>query len=306
MKKLEQKDFEKAAAVLRCQVAAVCAVAEVESKGDGFYDDGFPVILFERHKFYKYTNGRFARSHAEICNSVAGGYGKAGQNQRRKFNLAFSLDAEAAMLSCSWGKFQVMGFNYAICGFNSVGEFVDAMKKSEGEHLLAFCRYVKANGLDRHLRSLNWAAFARGYNGEDYRKNNYDRKMADAFKKFQSAKTLADLPEVTAENQNTAVNQTSQNSDGDGETDGNSKLKEYADKYLKHCKTDSAKNIFLVISARIGTAITTLWTLGVTGKIFLIIISAVIIGSFIYALIYYRGRFFGWIKTLLDSLLNQS
>lgn len=30
------------------------------------------------------------------------------------------------MKSCSWGKFQIMGFNYEDCGFSTVGAFVDA------------------------------------------------------------------------------------------------------------------------------------------------------------------------------------
>lgn len=322
MKKLTIQDFEKAAKLLNCQVAAIRAVSEVESKGDGFYSDGFPVILFERHKFYKYTKGKFAALHPEICNRKSGGYGAPGANQRRKFNLAFSLDANAALMSCSWGKFQIMGFNYEVCGFRSVNDFVDAMKKGEGEHLLAFCNFVKGNGLDKFLRSLNWAQFARGYNGADYQKNNYDKKMKAFYQKFSNPRTLASIPTDipaadTAGNQDASADHhvappetpLSSNPAADAtapETDqtDQSKLKEITDKYLKHAKTDSAKNIFLVISARIGTAITGLWTVGITGKIFLILISAVIIGVFAYAFIKYRARLKAWIKAIFDSILN--
>lgn len=184
---LNESDFRRAASNLLCDIPAIKTVAEVESRGDGFYDDGFPTILFERHVFSKKTGGRFDRSHPEISNREPGGYGKPGANQRRKFNLAFSLDPTAAMMACSWGKFQIMGFNYAVCGFASVGEFVDAMKESEGRHLDAFVAFVIKNNLAGPLRRHEWARFAAGYNGAGYRKNNYDGKMKVAFAKFNAA-----------------------------------------------------------------------------------------------------------------------
>jgi N-acetylmuramidase len=183
-KKLTDLDFCQAAKRLRCDVAAIQAVDNTESRGSGFYADGFPTILFERHKFHKYTNGRFDASHPEISNSKSGGYGAAGANQRRKFNLAFGLDQKAAMMSCSWGRYQIMGFNYAVCGFSSIDNFIDAMKESEGAQLLAFCEFVEANNIDDELRNHNWDGFAYRYNGADYKKNNYAPKLASAHKKF--------------------------------------------------------------------------------------------------------------------------
>jgi peptidoglycan hydrolase-like protein with peptidoglycan-binding domain len=50
--------------------------------------------------------------------------------------------------------------------------------------LQAFVGFVEANRLDRHLRTHNWAKFARGYNGPQYRKNAYDAKMARAYEKY--------------------------------------------------------------------------------------------------------------------------
>lgn len=181
---LTEQDFENAAQKLNAEVAAIKAVAEVESRGNGFYPDGFPVILFERHIFRRETNGKFNSTHAHLSGK-AGNYGAAGQNQRNKFNEAFALNPIAAMKSCSWGKFQIMGFNHKVCGFDTVGEFVDAMKVSEGEHLQAFVNFVIGNGLADELRSKQWAKFARGYNGAGYAKNKYDIKMATAYKKFK-------------------------------------------------------------------------------------------------------------------------
>lgn len=182
--KLSNTDFCRAAKRLRCEVAAIKSVAHVESRGEGFYADGFPVILFERHIFRKYTQGRYNRTHPHLS-GPAGNYGAAGQNQRNKFNEAFALNPDAAMKACSWGKFQIMGFNHADCGFASVGAFVDAMKESEGRHLDAFVEFVIHNGLARPLRLKEWAALARGYNGAGYAKNRYDAKMASAYTRFQ-------------------------------------------------------------------------------------------------------------------------
>lgn len=184
MKTLVESDFERAAKLLKVDVATIKAVAEVESRGKGFYADGFPVILFERHKFRKFTNGKYDGSHPHLSNKTAGGY---RESSRKKFNEAFKLNPDAAMKSCSWGKFQVMGFNHKICGYETVGEFVDAMKESEGKHLDAFCLFVKANNLAQALWKKDWERFARGYNGEDYKKNRYDEKLAEAYEKYARA-----------------------------------------------------------------------------------------------------------------------
>lgn len=197
-KKLSDEDFCRAAKRLDCSVAAIKAVAEVESRGDGFDSQDRPKILFERHKFAKYTNGKYIKTHPHICSWKAGGYGTSSE-QYGRFSEAFMLDPVAAMLSASWGKFQVMGFNSAICGFKSVGEFVDAMKESEGRHLDSFVEYVRHNSLADELKSLNWAAFARGYNGIDYKKNNYDRKMADAYTKYSKVKIDCSKFDLTEE-----------------------------------------------------------------------------------------------------------
>ncbi len=181
--RLTNNDFRKAAKKLGCEVATIRAVAEVESRGDGFYPDGFPTILFERHKFRAFTRGRYNKTHPRIS-GPQGGYGRAGQNQRNKFSEAFALNPEAAMMSCSWGKFQVMGFNWDDLGYSSIHEFVDSMKEGEAEHLDSFVRFVIKNGLKDELQRKDFKTFARIYNGPDYRTNKYDTKMESFYKKF--------------------------------------------------------------------------------------------------------------------------
>ena len=181
---LTEDDYKLAAELLKCEIAAIKAVAEVESSGAGFLADGRPKILFERHKFHAFTNGRFDATHPDISRKSRGGYGKAGAHQWDRFNTAFALDPTAAIKSCSWGKFQVMGFNFGSCGFKTLDDFHAAMSKSEGEHLKAFCHFITSSKLDQALRTRKWATLARGYNGKSFRENKYDTKLAAAYRKY--------------------------------------------------------------------------------------------------------------------------
>ncbi len=181
--RLTDTDYCRAADMLGCEVASIKAVAEQESLGAGFDSQDRPVILFERHLFHKFTHGKYDKSHPGISNAVPGGYGSSA-SQYGRFSEAFALDSSAAMKSASWGKFQILGMNFAVCGYHSVDDFVNAMKESEGRQLDAFCAFVLHNGLDIALTDHDWAAFASGYNGKGYRKNSYDTKIAAGYAKF--------------------------------------------------------------------------------------------------------------------------
>ena len=183
---LTEDDYKEAAELLNCEVAAIKAVAEVESGGEGFLPDGRPKILFERHQFRKFTNGEFDATHPGISNKKARGYGPAGAHQWDRFNEAAALNRTAAIKAASWGKFQVMGFNFAHSGFDTLEDFHAAMLKNEAEHLKACCRFITINKLDRALRNHDWVTFARGYNGEGFRENKYDEKLAAAFRKHSN------------------------------------------------------------------------------------------------------------------------
>ena len=182
---LVQADFEAAAAALFCEVAAVQAVAKVESGGrTGFLADKRPKILFESRWFHKLTDGRFDADHPDLSTPtwVRNYAGGAGEYDR--LTRAIALDRSAALQAASWGMFQILGVNHRLAGFADVESFVDAQCESEGRHLMAFVGFVKSNRLDDELRDRRWAAFARGYNGPGYRQNRYDEKMAQAYAEF--------------------------------------------------------------------------------------------------------------------------
>lgn len=185
--KLTGPDYTDAADILDCEVAVIQAVAEVESGGDGFLADGRCKILFEPHIFHRYTDGLFSLSHPALSYPKwkPGAYGPLS-TQWPKFQQAYMLDAEAAIKSCSWGKFQLMGFNHKRCGFDNVYKFREAMERSERDQLFAFCRFVQSMGLADELQRKDWVSFARSYNGPGYARNAYDSKLAAAYRKHAS------------------------------------------------------------------------------------------------------------------------
>lgn len=186
---LTESDFKEASNVLHCEVACVKAVAEVESTGNGFLSNDLPKILFEAHKFHELTGGIYDKKFPNISSPV---WNKAlymgGQKEYSRLAQAKQLNETAALLSTSWGKFQIMGFNFKLCGYNSVQQMVEQMQLSECNHLIAFVMFLKSTGLDKHLITKEWALFAEGYNGNGYKQNNYDTKLQTAYLRFANCK----------------------------------------------------------------------------------------------------------------------
>lgn len=186
-KALSGQEFVVAAVHLQVEVATIKAVAEVESAGEGFCPDDFPKILFEGHVFHRYTDGLYAQSHPNICYQkwTRQFYGKTWQEERERMAEAIRLNRTAALMSTSWGKFQIMGFNFALCGCVAIQQFVNMMCRSESEQLRLFCEYIISAGLQDELQAKDWARFARLYNGPLYEKNRYVEKLTSAYNKYK-------------------------------------------------------------------------------------------------------------------------
>lgn len=183
---LSDEDFEKAAESLDCEVAAVKAVSEVESAGSGFFASGPPCILFEAHIFSKYSDRKFDESHPEISSrkwdrSLYIG----GEKEYERLQEAMMLDRRAALKSASYGRYQIMGFNHAAAGYDDVETFVRDMFFAERFHLFAFVSFIKSNPkMHNAIQELDWATFARYYNGPAYAENRYDEKLLSAYQKY--------------------------------------------------------------------------------------------------------------------------
>ncbi len=192
---ISEQKFKDCAAFIGCSVAAIKAVSEVESGGAGFLPTGEPTILFEPHIFWKQLrlagidpNALLAKhpEYSDILYPVWGSkpYGKVSA-QHARLTRASAINREVALKSASWGKFQIMGFNYKACGADTMQEFINAVYKGEDQQLALFANYIKSSHLDDELKNLDWAGFARGYNGASYAKNRYDKKLAAAYLKYK-------------------------------------------------------------------------------------------------------------------------
>lgn len=187
-------DYKKAASDLGVEVAAVKAVASVESNGSGLIKDVsgnmVPKILFERHIMFKrlrdftpIKSKEMAAKYPDIVNEKSGGY-KGGLAEHERLQKAVQIDRNTALESASWGAYQIMGFQWKSLGLSSVQELVNKAYTEEGQ-LDLFIRFIKANPLiHKSLKEKNWANFARGYNGPAYVVNSYDTKMKQAYERF--------------------------------------------------------------------------------------------------------------------------
>jgi len=187
---LRQSTLVDGAEQLGVDLASVLAVNEVESRGLGFVRDNLPVILFERHIFWRQLVARkidpqpLARKYPGIVNQTRGGYA-GGISEYTRLSVAKGICAPAAFESCSWGLFQIMGFHALDLGFSSVEEFVAYQQVGECNQFRTFVRFVQADAdLHRALKQHKWSTFAKLYNGPAYAENLYDVKLSRAYKRY--------------------------------------------------------------------------------------------------------------------------
>lgn len=190
---LKDSDYIAAAKRLKVSELAIRVFGATEGRGVGFLKNGKAKILFERHRMYFYLvqlKGKtFANSqmkqYPNLVNMATGGY-KGDEAEYVRLSLAKNICAEAALMSCSWGQFQIMGENWKELGYSSVFDFETQMQTSESLQLEAFIRFIEwktgtANGkkitLIDALRAGDWASVFTLYNGPSYKKLGYQAKF---------------------------------------------------------------------------------------------------------------------------------
>lgn len=167
----------------------VHAILDVESAGSGFDKQSRPKMLFEPHVFWRELGAGAKRDKAAAA-------GLAYPRWKRNYPAdsyprlakALAIDEEAALRSASWGLPQMMGFNCKLAGYPTAKAMVTDFLNDEDTHLRAMVRFITATGLDDELRRHDWKGFARGYNGPGFAQNGYDRKLAQAFARWQKIK----------------------------------------------------------------------------------------------------------------------
>lgn len=225
---IRAEDWNRIAGKIDCEPAVLQAIAHVESGGRNSFwrlnhGNGahVPALLFERHYFSHLTRRRYDPSHPDLSwpygyrkNAQLGNadrnlhdgriddddvYGNYARGYLRLIN-AYRLDPEAALKSCSWGKFQIMGANHRTCGYDDILDFVGQMCSSESGQMAIVGGYIrnkprawkdpKNKSLDKEIslwnavKNKNWEAIAFNYNGPDYRKYSYDRKLRAAYQRY--------------------------------------------------------------------------------------------------------------------------
>lgn len=185
---ITDRDIRQAAETLSVDAAAVWAIYEVESSGDAFVD-GRPTILFEPHRFSRSTGHRFDASHPRLSSRSWNRklYPASQQGRWDQLLDAVALDVNAGFMSASYGAFQILGENYAVCGAHDPWSFAWRQAQTEGDQLDAFVRFVDGRGLTRALQRRDWAAFAKGYNGTAFKENSYDIRLAAAYARRRAA-----------------------------------------------------------------------------------------------------------------------
>ncbi len=197
-KYLSATSYAQAAQTLGTDATTVQTVCEVETSGSGFFNNGQCAILFERGQFYRTlstvlptaTVNQLAAQYPDIVNPSSGGYlgGPAEYGRLQQAQNICSqagVDTGLALRCASWGLFQIMGYYYIQCSYQSVETFTAAMQTSESAQLDAFVSYLQDMNGGNMLAALvahNWVSFAEQYNGSnEHVQNDYDDKLASAY-----------------------------------------------------------------------------------------------------------------------------
>lgn len=191
---ITQQDLVDAAKDLGIEPEVMMAIARQESHGGGFFKDGQPKILFERHKMYSHLKEdgldakALAKANPDIVNPKQGGYGKSSI-QYDKLTRARALDESAALQSASWGRFQIMGENYRDL-YKTPQEMETAMRASEKQQLAFFVAFLRKKGggkLVQALKDRKWETVAMYYNGKYWKKinPNYAANIQKYYEEFK-------------------------------------------------------------------------------------------------------------------------
>jgi hypothetical protein len=113
---------------------------------------------------------------------------RAGQNAEwDNFARAFDVHQEAALLSCSYGLPQLMGFNFGVTKHGNARDMFLAFQDSCSEQVQGFFGFVRKNNITKAIKNKDWRAFASVYNGPGA-VDDYSGKLNRAMKVIDSLK----------------------------------------------------------------------------------------------------------------------
>lgn len=178
--------------------AALEAIAKAESGGFGWFNDGRMKMLPEPHVFLRQLPkaDRAAARSKRLATTGSFKSTKASGHYRRMkgaapryvlFDKWRAFNEEAAYLSCSWGTYQIMGFNHKICGYSSAKAMVLDFAQGEDRQLEAFVNFLLAKKLKTAIRNRDFAKVALRYNGSG-QVAHYSRVIGNWYSKLSKGK----------------------------------------------------------------------------------------------------------------------
>jgi len=169
--------YQATAKELDISPAQVRAFAIVESDEKPFSPNGNPVIRFEVSRWKRYR----------VADKAAMAFDKAKNPadldaRWEMFRKMCAVNETAAIMSHSFGLFQILGANYKLCLCADPVSFLKENMTVEGQFKM-FRRFVKMSPALLSAIRLNRAeGVGHHYNGPQYKKFKYDTKWAAASK----------------------------------------------------------------------------------------------------------------------------
>ncbi|MPN48632.1 hypothetical protein SDC9_196243 [bioreactor metagenome] len=176
----------------------LAAVILVESGGSGFVDGNLK-IRFENHYFLNRTSGyedlftydwkthAFRTSVDEEWSKVHTG---KQSTEYAAFNFALTLKEEAAYQSISMGLGQIMGGNFAACGYSSAKEMFEDFSRGHEQQIEGMATFFKNYNNGSTLKALqngDLATFVSQYNGNG-QVSAYTKLINDRMEEYENVK----------------------------------------------------------------------------------------------------------------------
>jgi hypothetical protein len=206
-----------------------------------------PTILYERHYFHRLTKGRYDGTDPDVSWKVGylskkhKGISLMGMTNAKvhetlkdkaqreythdnrvdeddvystyasaylRLLKAYGLDKNAALKSCSWGKFQIMGANHKTCEQEELSGFVKTMCSGEKGQLGLLVAYIRNKPkvyksqkpiktksgkivyykpLPQAVREKDWRMIAYNYNGSGYETYHYHTKLKNEYNDYEKS-----------------------------------------------------------------------------------------------------------------------
>ncbi|PSL20219.1 N-acetylmuramidase domain-containing protein [Shimia abyssi] len=168
---LAEGQLSKLAETYGVDLKALTAFIDAQNPGAiQFAQNGFPLLVFERHVFYRTLSDPAARQAASQQQLASANWGdipypKTLEERQGQLREASKIDAKAAIRATSWGPIGLLGENYEFLGYESEEAFAKAMFVSGMNQYDAVLRFLEKREIIADLNARNWSAAVRKFNG---------------------------------------------------------------------------------------------------------------------------------------------